>query len=100
MIPGPLAQMKQRRSPSAAEVGQPLVSLIVFLFFARGFSTVLIDTLIPKLKSIFELSYTQAMLTQFCFYFGYLIFSIPAALILSRLGYMRAIVLGLVVMMA
>jgi FHS family L-fucose permease-like MFS transporter len=65
----------------------------------RGLSTVLLYSLIPKLKSLFQLSYTEAMLTQLCFFLGYFIFSPPAAYIVRRLGYLRAIVLGLVVMM-
>jgi FHS family L-fucose permease-like MFS transporter len=39
------------------------------------------------------------MLPQLCFFLGYFIFSLPAAYIVRRLGYLRAIVLGLVVMM-
>ena len=76
-----------------------MVALVVFLFFFRGFCTVLVDSLIPQLKAIFGLSYTQAMFTQFCFYVGYFFFSVPAAYLLSRLGYMRAIVSGLAIMM-
>jgi len=78
---------------------QPLlVGMVVFLFFAWGFATVLIDTLIPKLKGLFELTYADVMLTQFSFFLSYFIFSIPAGLILSRLGYVRGAVLGLAVM--
>jgi len=77
-----------------------VVGLVVFLFFAWGFATVLIDTLIPKLKGLFALSYADVMLTQFSFFISYLIFSIPAGLILSRVGYVRGAVLGLVVMAA
>ena len=77
-----------------------MLSLLIFLFFMRGLSTVLLYSLIPKLKSLFQLSYTEAMLTQLCFFLGYFIFSLPAAYIVRRLGYLRAIVLGLVVMMA
>jgi len=75
-----------------------LIGLVVFLFFAWGFCTVLIDTLIPKLKSLFELSYAEVMLTQFAFFLGYLVFSIPAGMLLARIGYLRAIVAGLVTM--
>ena len=77
-----------------------MIYLATFLFFAWGFATVLIDTLIPKLKSLFALSYTEVMLTQFCFFLGYFVFSLPAAQIVARLGYIRAIVLGLGVMAA
>jgi len=75
-----------------------MVGLVVLLFFAWGFVTVLNDPLIAKLKGLFQLSYAEAMLTQFAFFLGYFIFSIPAGIVLGRLGYMRSIVLGLVVM--
>ena len=91
--------------PSSAETGrsslarQPaLVALVVFLFFAWGFATVLIDTLVPKLKGIFSLTYVEVMLTQFSFFLGYFIFSIPSGFILARIGYIRGAVLGLAVM--
>ena len=73
--------------PFAAERRQPLLlGLVVFLFFAWGFATVLIDTLVPKLKGLFALSYAEVMLTQFSFFLGYFVFSIPAGFILSRIG--------------
>ena len=76
---------------------QPLlVGLIVFLFFAWGFATVLNDTLFPKLKGLYSLNYTESMLTQFCFFMSYFVFSIPAGLLLSRIGYVRGVVVGLV----
>jgi FHS family L-fucose permease-like MFS transporter len=38
------------------------------------------------------------MLTQFSFFIGYFFFSIPAGFVLSRIGYIRSAILGLVVM--
>src|SRR5580693_2229206 len=73
-----------------------LVGLVVFLFFAWGFATVLNDTLFPKLKGLYSLTYFQGMLTQFCFFASYFVFSIPAGLLLSRIGYVRGVVLGLI----
>jgi FHS family L-fucose permease-like MFS transporter len=90
--------MNLQSSHPGRDLGRTAVSLVIFLFFMRGFSTVLTETLVPKLKGVFELSYTEVMLTQFCFYFGYFIFSVPAAHVLARLGYARAIVLGSCVM--
>jgi FHS family L-fucose permease-like MFS transporter len=75
-----------------------LIPFVVVLFFAWGFATVLIDTLIPKLKGLFALNYAEAMLTQFAFFLAYLIVSVPAGILLSRIGYMRGIVVGLTVM--
>src|SRR5258708_5703017 len=86
-------------NPSATSSSQRLlVGLVVFLFFAWGFGTVLNDTLIPKLKGLYSLSYTDVMLTQFCFFLSYFVFSIPAGLLLSRIGYIRGVIVGLVVM--
>jgi FHS family L-fucose permease-like MFS transporter len=75
-----------------------LVALVVLLFFAWGFATVLLDSLVPKLKGVFALSYTQVMLTQFSFFIGYFFFSIPAGFVLSRIGYVRGAILGLAIM--
>lgn len=75
-----------------------IVPLVVLLFFAWGFATVLIDSLIPKLKALFTLSYAEVMLTQFSFFLAYFLCSIPAGWVLARIGYLRAIVTGLLVM--
>ena len=44
--------------------------ILVLLFFMWGFITCLNDILIPYLKAAFDLTYTQAMLIQFCFFGG------------------------------
>ncbi len=54
----------------------PLVVLTT-LFFMMGFITCMNDILIPHLKEIFDLSYVQAMLIQFCFFTAYAVMSIP-----------------------
>jgi len=77
-----------------------LSALVFLLFFIFGGVTSLNDVLIPKLKSLFELSYAEAMLVQSAFFFAYFIVSIPAGLLISRLGYMQAAVIGLVTMAA
>jgi MFS transporter, FHS family, L-fucose permease len=83
-----------------ASASLQMVALVVALFFIWGFSTVLVDSLIPRLKAMFTLSYAEVMLSQFAFFLAYLIFSIPAGHVLERLGYMRGIVAGLAVMAA
>ncbi|MCF2949170.1 sugar MFS transporter [Paraglaciecola aquimarina] len=71
-----------------------LMSLTV-LFFMWGFITSLNDILIPYLKKLFLLSYTQAMLVQLCFFGAYFVVSIPAGHLCKKLGYQRGIVIGL-----
>lgn len=72
--------------------------IVTVLFFLWGFITVLVDSLIPRLKDVFELSYFQAGLVQFAFFAAYFVFSVPAGWLLSRIGYQKGVVLGLVVM--
>jgi MFS transporter, FHS family, L-fucose permease len=73
----------------------PLVFL-TSLFFMWGFITCLNDILIPHLKELFELSYTQVMLIQFTFFTAYFVVSLPSGWIVERVGYQRGIVIGLV----
>jgi len=87
-------------SPASGAAIRGMTPLVVALFFIWGFSTVLIDSLIPKLKALFALGYAEVLLTQFAFFISYFIFSLPAAALLARIGYLRAIVVGLVVMAA
>ncbi len=75
----------------------PFIAL-TSLFFLWGFLTVLVDFLIPRLKEIFILTYFQAGLVQFAFFMAYFLLSIPAGFILSKIGYKKGIVLGLLTM--
>ena len=82
-------------------INAPGLQFFVFgLFFIFGGITSLNDIIIPKLKELFTLNYTQAMLVQFCFFAAYAIVGIPGAQLVKRIGYMRGAVAGLVTMMA
>jgi len=72
--------------------------LLTTLFFLWGFITVLVDSLIPRLRELFTLTYFQAGLVQFAFFGAYFLLSIPASYILSKIGYKRGIILGLLTM--
>ena len=83
-----------------APVHAPGLNYFVFgLFFIFGGITSLNDVIIPKLKELFTLSWTEAMLVQFCFFMAYFIIGIPGAKLVKKLGYMRGAVAGLVTMM-
>ena len=76
-------------------------SALIFLttlFFLWGFITVLVDSLVPRLKDVFEMSYAKTVLVQFAFFTAFFVASVPAGAILSKIGYRKGIVLGLVVM--
>ena len=82
-------------------IDAPQLRLFVMaLFFIFGGITSLNDVLIPELKKLFTLNYTQAMLVQFCFFAAYLIIGLPGAALVKRIGYMRGAVVGLLTMMA
>src|SRR5687768_9612283 len=72
---------------------------VMALFFIFGGITSLNDVIIPKLKELFTLNYTQAMLVQFCFFAAYAIVGIPGAQLVKKVGYMRGAVIGLLTMM-
>ncbi len=74
------------------------LSMVTTLFFVWGFLTSLNDILIPHLKSIFDLNYTQASLVQFAFFASYAIFALPSGKLVEMLGYKKTMVAGLLVM--
>ncbi|AKM10371.1 sugar MFS transporter [Croceicoccus naphthovorans] len=76
---------------------QPFVFALFFIF---GGITSLNDVVIPKLKELFTLNYTQAMLVQFCFFAAYFVMGLPMARLVKKVGYMRGAVIGLITMMA
>ncbi|WP_353981269.1 L-fucose:H+ symporter permease [Salinicola endophyticus] len=71
--------------------------VVTTIFFMWGFITCLNDILIPHLKAVFSLNYTQTMLIQFTFFGAYFIMSLPMGKVLSRIGYKNAISLGLLI---
>ena len=84
----------------STSIDAPGLNYFVFaLFFIFGGITSLNDVILPKLKELFTLNYTQAMLVQFCFFTAYLVVGIPGAQLVKRIGYMRGAVAGLLTMM-
>lgn len=72
--------------------------VLTSLFFMWGLITVLVDSLIPRIKEIFEFTYFQAGLVQFAFFIAYMLISIPSGNLLHKIGYKKGIILGLSVM--
>jgi FHS family L-fucose permease-like MFS transporter len=93
------AQENSRAQDDYIEAPQ-LQLFVMGLFFIFGGITSLNDVIIPKLKELFTLNYTQAMLVQFCFFTAYLLIGVPGARLVKKIGYMRGAVAGLVTMMA
>lgn len=73
-----------------------LISLMV-LFFMMGFITCFNDILIPYLKVIFKLNYTQVNLINLCFFGAYFVMSIPGGRLVQKYGYKTIMVTGFMV---
>src|SRR6185503_12535112 len=89
VIGASLRSMKNRYTPA-------LIAL-TSLFFMWGLITSLNDILIPHLKALFDLSYVEAMLIQFCFFGAYFVMSFPSGYLVEKVGYRKGIVTGLTV---
>jgi MFS transporter, FHS family, L-fucose permease len=78
----------------------PAFITVTTLFFAWGFITSMVDPLIPSVRAIFSLNYTESMLTQFAFFLAYGVMSLPAGVIVIRCGYPLSILGALIAMVA
>lgn len=94
--------MQSSAAPVAGQPGKygPALSLLASLFFIWGFITVINNTLLPHLRSVFDLNYTETTLIESTWFIGYLVASVPAAKLIERVGYKRALVIGLLIMTA
>jgi MFS transporter, FHS family, L-fucose permease len=72
--------------------------IIGTLFFIFGFVTWLNGPLITFVKLAFQVADVYAFLVPFAFYVSYLVFSLPASIILRRTGMKKGMALGLFVM--
>ena len=82
---------------TAAPYGRAL-ALLASLFFMWGFISVINNTLLPHLRSVFDLNYLQTTLIESTWFIGYLVASVPSAFLIERIGYKRALTTGLTVM--
>lgn len=85
-------------TPAAASPYRAALAMLASLFFIWGFITVINNTLLPHLRSVFDLSYTQTTLIESVWFIAYFVASIPSAKIIERFGYKRSLVIGLIVM--
>ncbi len=79
---------------------RPALALLASLFFMWGFITVINNTLLPHLRSVFELNYTQTTLIESVWFIAYAVMGMPSAFLIERTGYKNAIIIGLAVMAA
>jgi FHS family L-fucose permease-like MFS transporter len=83
-------------NPSKKKTGYKAAFMLMStLFFIWGAIVSLNDILIPHLKSLFHMNYTETMLIQFCYFGAYFTMAVPASIIIGKIGYKKGIVLGL-----
>jgi len=87
-------------SPAPVRTHTGSLALLASLFFMWGFITVINNTLLPHLRNVFQLDYTRTTLIESVWFVAYFVASIPAALLIERIGYRRSIVVGLLIMAA
>lgn len=69
--------------------------LVTSLFFMWGFARSILDVLNKHFQEALEISITQSTMIQATTYIGYFLMAIPAGLFITRFGYRRGVVLGL-----
>lgn len=72
-------------------------AVMTILFFMWGFLTCLNDILVPHLKELFVLNYTEASLVQFTFFGAYFLMAIPSGILLDKFGYKKGVIIALVI---
>ena len=69
--------------------------LITSLFFMWGFARAILDVLNKHFQESLSISITQSALIQATTYLGYFLMALPAGILISRKGYRRGVVTGL-----
>jgi MFS transporter, FHS family, L-fucose permease len=84
--------------PSVTSHYGPALALLASLFFMWGFITVINNTLLPHLKSVFVLNYTRTTMIESVWFIAYFVASMPSAWLIERIGYQKSLVVGLGIM--
>ncbi len=92
------ATTAQDAGSHTASTQRAALALLATLFFMWGFITVINNTLLPHLRAVFDLSYTQTTLIESAWFIAYFVASLPSAKLIEKIGYKRAMVTGLVIM--
>lgn len=70
--------------------------LITSLFFMWGFARAILDVLNKHFQQELSISITQSALIQATTYLGYFLMALPAGIVITRYGYRRGVVMGLI----
>lgn len=87
--------MKQKRIPLVGERYVVPFILITSLFFLWGFAHAILNVLNKHFQEVLDITKAHSAFIQMMMYMGYFIMAIPAGLFISRFGYRRGVVFGL-----
>lgn len=88
--------MMNKRTPLVGEQYMVPFILIISLFFLWGFAHAILDVLNKHFQELLHINKSVSALIQAMMYMGYFVMAIPAGLFISRFGYRRGVVFGLV----
>lgn len=71
-------------------------ALITTLFFLWGFARAILDVLNKHFQSELSISITRSTMIQTVTYLGYFLMTVPAGIMITRRGYRRGVVTGLI----
>ena len=69
--------------------------LVTSLFFLWGFAHAILDALNKHFQEVMDITRTHSAMVQVMFYLGYFIMAIPAGLFITKYGYRKGVVFGL-----
>lgn len=87
--------MKQKQIPLVGKQYTIPFILITSLFFLWGFAHAILNVLNKHFQELLSISKAHSAFIQVTMYMGYFIMAIPAGLFISRFGYRRGVVFGL-----
>lgn len=88
--------MINKRTPLVGEQYMVPFVLIISLFFLWGFAHAILDVLNKHFQELLHINKSVSALIQAMMYMGYFVMAVPAGLFISRFGYRRGVVFGLV----
>lgn len=88
--------MTNKRTPLVGEQYIVPFVLIISLFFLWGFAHAILDVLNKHFQELLHINKSVSALIQAMMYMGYFVMAVPAGLFISRFGYRRGVVFGLV----
>lgn len=87
--------MTKEKSPLVARQYLVPFILVTSLFFIWGFARSILDVLNKHFQETMDITIARSSMVQATTYVGYFLMAIPAGLFLTRFGYRKGVVLGL-----